>query len=142
MWITQKKDDSWMVKPLIEVTCAIIMDGERILVTQRSSEMPHPHKWEFPGGKLRTGENPEACIIREIREELGVEISVKQLLPSVSYSYSRHTVKLIPFICNILAGEISLSEHSVYRWVNRSELAGIDWLEADLEILELLNRYN
>ncbi len=131
-----------MVKPLIEVTCAIIMDGEMILVTQRSSEMPHPHKWEFPGGKLRPGENPEACIIREIREELGVEISVKQLLPSVSHSYSRHKVKLIPFICSIRAGEISLSEHSFYRWVNRSELDQIDWLEADVEILELLKRFN
>ncbi len=131
-----------MVKPLIEVTCAIIMDGEKILVTQRSSEMPHPLKWEFPGGKLRTGETPEACIIREIREELGVEICVKQLLPSVTHSYSQNRVKLIPFICSIQAGEISLSEHSIYRWVYRSELDQIDWLEADVEILELLKGYN
>jgi len=131
-----------MAKPLIEVTCAIIMDGERILVTQRSPDMPHPLKWEFPGGKLLTGETPEACIIREIREELGVEITVKQLLPSVSFSYSDHTVKLIPFVCTILEREISLSEHSAYRWVKRSELEQFDWLEADVEVLELLSRYN
>jgi len=131
-----------MVKPLIEVTCAIIMDRERILITQRSSEMPHPLKWEFPGGKLLTGETPEACIVREIREELGVEITVKQLLPSVSFSYSHNTVKLIPFVCTILKGEIRLAEHKSYRWVDRSELEQIDWLEADVEVLELLNRYN
>jgi len=61
-----------MAQPLVEVSCAVIMDGDLVLVTQRSELMPHPLKWEFPGGKLLPGETPEACIIREIREELGV----------------------------------------------------------------------
>ncbi|MCK4880261.1 MAG: (deoxy)nucleoside triphosphate pyrophosphohydrolase [Bacteroidales bacterium] len=130
-----------MAKPMIEVTCAIILDGERVLVTQRSDEMPHPLKWEFPGGKLKPGETPEGCIIREIREELGVEISVRQLLPSVKHTYSNNIVKLIPFVCIVKHGDISLLEHRSYRWVQRSDLDQLDWLEADVEVVELLNRY-
>jgi 8-oxo-dGTP diphosphatase len=139
MWIIQK-ENSLMAKPLIEVACAIILDGERVLVTQRSDEMPHPLKWEFPGGKLETGENPEGCIIREIREELGVDISVEQLLPSVKHAYGDHIVKLFPFVCRIRQGDISLSEHKFFLWVPLSELDLLDWLEADTEVVELLKR--
>jgi len=130
-----------MVKALIEVSCAVIMDGDRVLVTQRSELMPHPFKWEFPGGKLKAGETPEGSIIREIREELGVEISVLQLLPSVKHSYSNSAIKLIPFVCTIKRGKIKLREHRSYRWVPRSELEEIDWLEADVEVVALVNRY-
>jgi 8-oxo-dGTP diphosphatase len=140
MWIIQK-ESSRMTKPTVEVACAIILDGERVFVTQRSEEMPHPLKWEFPGGKLKIGETPEGCIIREIREELGVEISVKQLLPSVKHAYIKNIVKLIPFVCWIERGEIILSEHRSYRWVHRSEMEGLDWLEADVEVVALVNKY-
>ena len=140
MWITQKEDRR-MAGPLTEVSCAIILDGEMVLATQRSYFMPHPYKWEFPGGKLKPGETPEACIIREIREELGVEISVIQLLPSVRHRYSDSDIKLIPFVCSIKEGEIDLSEHKSYRWVHRSELSRVDWLEADIEVMALIDRY-
>ena len=102
--------------------------------------MPHPLKWEFPGGKLRPGENPEGCIIREIREELGVEIYAEQLYPSVRYAYDEYVVKLIPFVCRISRGKISLAEHASCRWVHLSELEQIDWLEADREVVEMLAR--
>jgi len=130
-----------MTKPLIEVSCAVIMDGDLVLVTQRSELMPHPLKWEFPGGKLLPGETPEGCLMREIREELGVEISLIQLLPSVRHSYSDSNIKLIPFVCSIKQGKIDLSEHRSYRWVHRSELEEIDWLEADVEVVALVNRF-
>ncbi len=128
-----------MTRPLIEVTCAVIMEGNRVLAAQRSEHMSHPLKWEFPGGKLKTGENPEGCIIREIREELGVEISVIQLLPTVKHEYSDQTVKLIPFVCRISEGDIRLSEHRSYQWVEREELDQVDWLEADVEVVSLVN---
>jgi len=130
-----------MTRPLMEVTCAVIMEGDRVLAAQRSDSMAHPLKWEFPGGKLRTGEHPEGCIIREIREELGVEISVIQLLPTVSHVYSDQPVKLIPFVCRILEGTIRLSEHRTFRWVPRDELDQVDWLEADVEVVSLINLY-
>ena len=130
-----------MDMPLIEVSCAVIMDGDLVLVTQRSEFMPHPLKWEFPGGKLKPGETPEGCIVREIREELGVEISVIQLLPSVKHVYDDSAIKLIPFVCSIIQGDIKLREHRSYSWVHRSELAEIDWLEADVEVMTLLKKY-
>jgi len=140
MWITQK-ESSTMAKPLIEVACAIIVEGEKVLVTRRSSTMTHPLKWEFPGGKLRPGENPEGCIIREIREELGVEISAEQLYPSVKYAYDEYIVKLIPFVCRISHGNIRLAEHAAYCWADHSELEQIDLLEADREVVGLLSKY-
>ena len=139
MWIIQKEDNT-ATKTEIEVSCALIMDGEHVLVTQRSEQMPHPLKWEFPGGKLLSGEMPENCIVREIREELGIEISVQELLPTVRHSYGREIVKLIPFVCWWVNGEIRLTEHSAFQWVHLSELELLDWLEADLEIVSLLKK--
>jgi 8-oxo-dGTP diphosphatase len=140
MWIIQK-ESKYMAVPLTEVSCAVIMDGDRVLVTQRSEHMPHPLKWEFPGGKLQPGETPEGCIIREIREELGVEISVLQLLPSVRHRYPDLNIKLIPFVCSITKGEIDLSEHRSFSWISRSELDQIDWLEADIGVVALIDKY-
>lgn len=137
MWITLK-EDSTATKAEIEVTCALIMDGEQVLVTQRSEQMPHPLKWEFPGGKLKSGETPEACIVREIREELGIGISVWELLPTVKHSYGRDLIKLIPFICHWEEGEIQLAEHGACRWVRLHDLETLDWLEADVEVVRLL----
>ncbi len=123
---------------MTEVTCAIIIDNEHVLVTRRSSLMPHPLKWEFPGGKVKEGESPEYCIKREIREELGLKVSVKQLLPSVKYQYGTRSIKLIPFICSVEGGTIALTEHHSFRWVPMAELEILDWLEADVEVVRIL----
>ena len=124
---------------MIEVTCAIIMEEDRVLIAQRSDFMAHALKWEFPGGKLKAGESPERCIIREIREELGAEISVEGLLPSVTYDYPTHSIKLIPFICTLESEEINLKQHSDYRWIAKTEVNDFDILEADLLVIDTLN---
>ncbi|MCP4311718.1 MAG: (deoxy)nucleoside triphosphate pyrophosphohydrolase [Bacteroidetes bacterium] len=123
---------------MIEVTCAIIIENNLVLATQRSDEMPHPLKWEFPGGKLKHEETPEVCIVREIREELGVEVEVDRRLPHVEHHYGSRSVRLIPFLCTILQGEIHLSEHMEYRWIACGDLEAIDWLEADLGVVEMV----
>jgi len=123
---------------MTEVTCAIIIEKERVLVTQRSEEMPHPLKWEFPGGKVKEGESPEYCIKREIQEELGLRVVVKQLLPSVKHTYGTRTIKLIPFICSREEGKISLSEHKSFRWIPIEEVEEVDWLDADVEVVRVL----
>ena len=127
---------------MTEVTCAIIIKEERVLITQRSENMPHPLKWEFPGGKVKEGESPEYCIKREIFEELGLKVVVKQLLPSVKHAYHTHTIELIPFICNVDEGKISLSEHRSYRWIPVEELESVDWLEADLDVVRIFTNTN
>ena len=125
---------------MTEVTCAIIIKNGQVLATQRSEQMPHPLKWEFPGGKVKAGESPEYCIKREILEELGVRVIVRQLLPSVRHVYDTHTIKLIPFICSVDKGKISLSEHKSYRWLPAEHLSSVDWLDADIEVIKSLSQ--
>jgi len=121
-----------------EVTCAIILDKGNVLITQRSESMPHPLKWEFPGGKVKEGESIEECIVREIREELGVKVEVNRLLPSVRHSYGNFPIMLIPLVCTVRKGEISLKEHKSYKWISLDELEHVDWLEADRGVVRLL----
>lgn len=124
---------------MTEVTCAIIMKDDRVLITQRSKSMSHPMEWEFPGGKLQPGETPEMCLKREIREELHAEISVERLLPAVVHDYGSGTIKLIPFICTLKSDHITLQQHRDMKWIRKSETDRVHFLEADREIIARLN---
>ena len=124
-----------------QVTCAILMYEKGVLVTRRSEQMPHPQKWEFPGGKVKEGEKPELCIRREIREELSIEISVDRKLPSVIHTHGSDSFELLPFICQHLEGVIELAEHSEFRWVPVEELDQLDWLDADVEVVRILKEH-
>ena len=130
---------------MIEVCCALITghNGE-ILVTQRSASMSLPLKWEFPGGKIEKEERPEQRIAREIKEELNVEISINNKQPSVTHHYENFSIILNPFICKIEYGEIKLSEHKAFRWLNPNKLLDLDWAEADIPVaqyyLQTLNK--
>jgi len=97
--------------------------------------MSMPLKWEFPGGKINTGETPAECLFREIIEELGVAIAVKGPLQPATHEYPSVTVTLYPFICSIAHGEIILHEHMAMTWLPPGELAGLDWAEADIAVL-------
>lgn len=125
---------------VINVTCAIILKDKKILVTQRSERMKLPLKWEFPGGKLEINENEVDCIIREIKEELNIDIEVTgKLTPSI-YQYPEFEVNLIPFIAVYKSGLLQLNEHSSFKYLEKNELLQLDWAEADLPIVrELLN---
>lgn len=125
----------------VRVCCAVIVEEGGILLTQRSRQMPHPMKWEFPGGKVKEDEQPEACIRREIREELSIEISVEEELPTVKHHNGSRALELIPFICQHLEGVIELAEHQAYRWVPVEELVNMDLLEADVEVVRLLKSH-
>ena len=123
---------------MTEVTCAIIIREGNILVTQRSESMPHPLKWEFPGGKIKEGESVEEAIRREILEELGILVKVERLLPSVPHNYGSMPIKLIPLVCKIVEGHVILNEHKSYRWVALDQLDEVDWLEADKGVVRVL----
>jgi 8-oxo-dGTP diphosphatase len=134
-----------MSKKNILVACAIIRQEGKILAVQRSELMNLPFKWEFPGGKINEGESPEQCVIREVSEELNLQIEVGQSLPSVNYDYPDFSVTLFPFICAIVSGEIILHEHKSMLWLSTHELWSLDWLAPDLEIIsayrDRLNMY-
>lgn len=126
---------------MINVTCAIIYFNDKILVTQRSEKMKLPLKWEFPGGKLEEDESEIDCIKREIREEINIEIKVLEKLSNSIYDYGTFKINLIPFISTYVSGEIILSEHRDYKIIDKSELLGLDWAEADLSIVEELLKF-
>jgi len=97
--------------------------------------MSMPLKWEFPGGKIEPGESPEECLKRELVEELGVHVRVKQRLPAGVHHYPTFAVTLHPFICVIESGEIVLHEHAAVTWLPPDELLTLDWPEADLPVI-------
>jgi len=120
---------------MIQVTCAIIRnDEDKVLVVQRGKDTDHPLKWEFPGGKLHEGETAEECIIREIEEELSMEIVIISRLPDVRHDYVFKKITLIPFICDTLDELPFLSEHLAYRWLQAGELSSVDFSEADIPV--------
>lgn len=121
---------------MIKVTCALIIDTqERVLVAQRSHSMSLPLKWEFPGGKIEPNETPEVCLIREIKEELDIEIRIVKALSANTHIYPNVTIHLMPFICNHVKGGVQLKEHAQFKWVNKNELLALDWAEADVPVL-------
>lgn len=129
---------------MIEVTCALIVDDQnRLFAAQRSSKMSLPLKWEFPGGKVESGESFESCLLREIKEELNVEIEIITSLHFNIHTYPSITIKLVPFVCKIIGGQIILKEHIKYEWLNTTNLLDLDWAEADVPILYYyLNYFN
>ena len=126
---------------MTDVSCAVIIDqNQNILVTQRSATMPLPLKWEFPGGKIDDGETAEQSLLREIKEELDISILIVSALSPNIHQYGTKTIRLIPFVCRIVAGQITLHEHQEYRWLKPDELLSLDWAEADLPVVyEVLN---
>ena len=121
---------------MINVTCAVIRNEENeILVVQRGEATDHPFKWEFPGGKLAPEETEEDCIIREIDEELSIEVVICGQLPEVEYDYGHKQIKLIPFICDTLDELPFLSEHLAFRWVAANDLLSVDFSEADVFVV-------
>ena len=107
----------------------------RVSVSQRSAAMSMPLKWEFPGGKIDPGESPEACLRREIQEELSIQVSVGKNLPVITHHYPAFAIWLYPFICTIEAGEIVLHEHAAIAWLAPEKLHALEWAEADVPVL-------
>jgi len=126
---------SSVVKSYIHVTCAIIERDGLVLAAQRSATMAMPLKWEFPGGKIDPGEQPEECLARELMEELNVRVAIRAALPPATHAYPNLTVTLYPFICTIESGELRPHEHAAIAWLPPEELYALDWAAADLPVL-------
>lgn len=121
---------------MIEVVCALIRNSEnRYLLVQRSEKMSHPLTWEFPGGKIQEGETPEEAIIREIIEELDLRVTPLQRLPRVEWDYSDKKIGLLPIICEIRDGRLSLHEHCKHLWVSLKEVSELNILAPDRLII-------
>lgn len=123
---------------VIEVVAAIIHDEEgRIFATQRGYG-PMKDGWEFPGGKMESGETPEEALKREIWEELETRIEVEQLFETIDYDYPDFHLTMHCYICKVESGELTLKEHEAARWLTKEQLSRIDWLPADRSIIRRL----
>lgn len=123
------------IKPLVKVPCAIIEREGRVLAAQRSVFGSLPLKWEFPGGKLEEGETEEEGLVREIQEELCVEIVIGKRLPVTERDDVVRTIQLVPFVCVLSTHDITLTEHEQMLWLTPEELPELDWAEADRDVL-------
>jgi 8-oxo-dGTP diphosphatase len=121
---------------IIEVACALIRKNGHYLAVRRSHRMPHPGKWEFPGGKLEPEETAFECVVREIHEELGLNIKPIDELLSITWHYPGKFVHLIPIVCEITGGELRLSEHDQMQWIDEDNLKDPDWADADWAMLK------
>lgn len=121
---------------MIDVTCAIIIRENKILATQRGRGAHLEGFWEFPGGKIEPEESAEECIVREIFEELEIQVVVLRKLTPVEHHYPDKSIRLHPFICRIDAGEIRLKDHAALCWLEAGELDALNWAAADRRIVE------
>lgn len=121
----------------IRVAAAIIREKNKIFATQRGYG-DYKGSWEFPGGKIEEGETPKQALIREIREELDTDIEVNELVEVVEYDYPSFHLEMHCFLCRVISGELTLKEHEAARWLNRDTLDQVEWLPADLGLIEKL----
>lgn len=121
---------------VVKVVCAIVEQYGRVLLTQRSEQMPEALLWEFPGGKMEPGESEAECLAREIKEELNLDIAPIQRLTPVIHHYPNRTIELIPYLCDYVGGVIKLAEHRAYHWVLPDTLQDYSWCPADEPIVQ------
>ena len=121
----------------VNVVAAIIKKEDKVFATARGYG-EYKGWWEFPGGKIEEGETPQQALIREIREELEADIRVGDLLKTIEYDYPTFHLSMDCFWAEVVSGELVLKEAEAARWLTRDELDLVQWLPADLELVETL----
>jgi len=124
----------------VEVAAGLVFRGGKLLITQRKPQDHLGGLWEFPGGKRYSDESFEQCLRRELREELGIVVEVKDLLETITHEYSDKTVHLKFFICNWLCNEPQALGCDDFEWVSADQLAGYAFPAADARLLEKLSK--
>ncbi len=124
-------------KKIIEVVAAIIIKEDKIFVTQRGYGQ-FKDKWEFPGGKVELNESKEEALKREIKEELDASILIKEFLGTITYEYEKFILLMHNYICKLENDSFTLLEHEAAKFVYLNELEQIDFLPADILVINLL----
>lgn len=127
----QKED----IMKTIKVVAAVIREKDRIFATQRGyGELKGG--WEFPGGKIEEGETAKEALMREIMEELETKIEVGEWIDTVEYDYPTFHLSMECFWCTVISGELILKEHKAAKWLSKQELYSVEWLPADIGLIE------
>ena len=119
----------------INVVAAVIRKDNKIFATQRGYG-DFKGGWEFPGGKVEEGETPQQALVREIQEELDTVIQVGELIDTVEYDYPNFHLSMKCYWCEIVSGTLELKEHNAAKWLDKEHLGSVEWLPADLGLVE------
>ena len=119
----------------VRVVAAVIRKDNKIFATQRGYG-EFKDGWEFPGGKIEEGETPEQALAREIKEELDTDINVGELIDTIEFDYPDFHLSMDCFWCEIVQGELELREHESAKWLSKEKLYTVDWLPADVGLIE------
>lgn len=123
----------------IRVVAAIIKStnekGEPIIFATQRGYGDFKGGWEFPGGKIEKGETPQEALKREIKEELDTEISVGELIDTIEYDYPTFHLSMDCFWADIVSGDLVLKEHEAAKWLKKDELDSVEWLPADIGLI-------
>ena len=124
------------VRVVAAVIKAINENGEPIIFATQRGYGDFKGGWEFPGGKIEEGESPQEALKREIMEELDTEISVGELINTVEYDYPTFHLSMDCYWCEIVKGDLVLKEHEAAKWVTKEQLNSVEWLPADIKLVE------
>ena len=120
---------------MIRVVAAVIREGDRIFATARGYG-DYKGGWEFPGGKIETGETPQEALVREIEEELDTKIVVGELIDTIEYDYPAFHLSMDCFWCTIREGSLTLKEAEAAKWLTAENIDSVNWLPADRGLIE------
>lgn len=127
---------------IIKVVAAVIKTvnekGQTVIFATQRGYGDLKGGWEFPGGKIEEGETPEQALRREIREELDTDIKVGKLIHTIEYDYPAFHLSMDCFWCEVIKGNLVLKEHESARWLTKEELNTVEWLPADITLIDII----
>ena len=125
-------------KKTIEATAAVIQHEGKFLITKRPATSPLGHCWEFPGGKIEKGETIEECVVREVKEEVGIEAKVKRRLQSLWYDYTHGRIHLHFVLCDYVSGTPQTLGCTDIKWIEAHEFPDYDFPPADVGVIKTI----
>ena len=125
---------------MIEVTAAILEEGNKIMIARRAHGKHLAGHWEFPGGKIEPQETPESCLSRELKEEFEIEASIENYIGESIFEYPDKTIKLLAYTGEIISGEMKLNDHDKIEWIHLEEINKYKLAPADLPLIAIYDK--